>query len=252
MSETDYGPTTYGDRIAELYDAMYVTPFPDEPPEIARFLASVKGQGRALELGIGTGRIALPLQELGVEVEGVDASGAMVARLREKPGGDRIPVTITDFANFELDRPFGLIYVVFNTFFALLTPEDQRACFETIARHLAEDGVFVMEAFVPDHGRFDRGQRVSAIRVDVDEVQLEVSMHDPITQVTRGQHIVIREDGIRLFPVAIRFASVPELDLMARLAGLRLRDRWADWDRTPFGPGAGKHISVWGCDPAAG
>jgi hypothetical protein len=174
----------------------------------------------------------------------------MVARLRAKPGGDAIPVAIADFSSFELGRRFGAIFVVFNTFFALLTQEDQIRCLGAVAAHLADDGVFVLEAFVPDHGRYDRGQRVSAIKVELDEVLLEVSMHDPLTQVTRGQHVVIREDGIRLFPVAIRFTSVAELDAMARLAGLRLRERWSDWDRTPFRVGSSNHVSVWELDPS--
>lgn len=137
------------------------------------------------------------------------------------------------------------MYVVFNTFFALLNQDDQVSCFGTVARHLPADGAFVMEAFVPDHARFDRGQRVSAVRVEPDEVSLEVTRHDPKEQTSDTQLVVIREDAIRLFPIRIRFATVPELDLMARLAGLRLRERWGDWDRTAFTATSGKHISVW-------
>jgi SAM-dependent methyltransferase len=245
-----YGPSTYGDRIADVYDEMITDgPYAGDPSTAVDFLASIAGGGPALELGIGTGRVAIPLAATGVQVYGVDASQAMVDRLRSKPGGDAIPVTMGDFRDFSLDRTFAVIYIPFNTFFGLLTQDDQVACFRAVARHLASDGVFVMEAFVPDPARFDRNQRVSAIRVETDEVALDVTTHDPIAQTSDTQHVVIREDGIRLYPVRIRFAFVAELDLMARLAGLRLRERWADWDRTPFASGSGKHISVWERDP---
>ncbi|MGZ5297663.1 MAG: class I SAM-dependent DNA methyltransferase, partial [Actinomycetota bacterium] len=206
----------------------------------------------ALELGIGTGRVAIPLAAAGVEVHGIDASEAMVGRLRAKPGGEAIPVTIGDFRDFSLDTAFSTIYVPFNTFFGLLTQDDQVTCFRTVAGHLSPDGVFVMEAFVFDPTYFDHGQRVSATKVDPDAISLDVTKHDPVEQRSDSQHVVISEGGIRLFPVKIRYAHAPELDLMARLAGLRLRERWADWDRTPFSSGSGKHISVWERDPDAG
>jgi SAM-dependent methyltransferase len=248
----EYGPSTYGDRIAEVYDMIYGdVPFSGDPSRTAAFLHDLAGSGPALELGIGTGRVALPLAATGTEVHGIDASEAMVGRLREKPGGQDLPVTIGDFSDFSLETSFGVIYVVFNTFFGLLTQAAQVAGFRAVARHLLPGGAFVMEAFVPDVSRFDRGQRVSAISVQPDEVLLETTKHDPIAQSSQSQHIVIREDGIRLFPVRIRFAFVAELDLMAQLAGLRLRERWADWDRSPFASGSPKHISVWELDPAA-
>lgn len=254
MSDHDdgYEPSTYGDRIAGVYDEIY----PDVPSggdvsTTVDFLSSLAGAGPVLELGIGTGRVAIPLAAAGVEVHGIDASAAMVERMRAKPGGDAIPVTMGDFGDFSLDTTFTMIYVPFNTFFGLLTQDDQVACFRAVARHLTRDGVFVMEAFVPDLARFDRGQRVSAIRVEPNEVSLDVMTHDPITQVGDAQHVVIREGGIHLYPVRIRFAFVAELELMARLAGMRLRERWADWERTPFSSASGKHISVWERDPDA-
>jgi SAM-dependent methyltransferase len=254
MSESDdgYGPSTYGDRIADVYDEIYPEiPFSGDISTTVDFLSSLAGAGPALELGIGTGRVALPLAAAGVEVHGIDASVAMVERLRSKPGGDTIPVTIGDFRDFSIDTTFKAIYVPFNTFFGLLTQDDQVACFRGVARHLAPDGVFVLEAFVPDPTRYERGQRVSAIHVEPEEVSLEVTKHDPIAQTSHSQHVVIREDGIRLYPVRVRYAYVAELDLMARLAGMRLRERWADWDRTPFSSDSGKHISVWERDPDA-
>jgi len=240
-----YSASTYGDRVAETYDRWYVElPFGGALAAAVAFLQELAGDGAALELGIGTGRVALPLREAGVQVHGIDASEAMVARLRDKAGGADIPVTIGDFRAFELEERYRLVYVVFNTFFALLTQDDQVETFRSIAEHLEPGGAFVMEAFVPDLSRFDRGQRVAAIDVTADEVRLEVTQHDALEQRSVSQHVVIREEGIRLYPVTIRYASIPELDLMARLAGL-LRERWADWDRSPLVDSSPKHISVW-------
>jgi hypothetical protein len=135
--------------------------------------------------------------------------------------------------------------VVFNTFFGLLTQEDQVRCFECVAKHLAPAGRFLIEAFVPDQGRFDRGQRVSVSRVDDDEVQLEATMHDPVRQISDSRHVVISERGVRLYPVKIRYAWPAELDLMARLAGLRPRSRFGSWEGEPFSAGSASHVSVW-------
>lgn len=242
----DYTAATYGDRIAETYDAWYAElAFGGDLATTVAFLRDLAGGRPVLELGIGTGRVALPLRETGIEVHGIDASEEMTARLRSKPGGTDVPVTIADFRTFELAQRFGLVYVVFNTFFGLLEQEHQIECFHAIAAHLEPGGVFAMEAFVPDLSRFERGQRVQAIDVGDDEAHLEVSVHDPIHQRTTSQHVVLREDGPRLYPVRIRYAYISELDLMARVAGMRLRERWADWDRSPLTPTSQKHISVW-------
>jgi predicted TPR repeat methyltransferase len=245
-----YDPTTYGERIADVYDEMYADmPFLGDVDATVGFIRDLAGDGPVLELGIGTGRVAIPLRASGVEVHGIDASEAMVARLRAKPGGEDVPVTLCDFADFALENRFRVTYVVFNTFFALLSQGEQVSCFRAVARHLTRDGVFVMEAFVPDVARFVRGQNVSAVRADTDGVTLEVSTHRALEQRTDSQRVILREEGIRLYPVRIRYAFVSELDLMAQLAGMRLRERWADWDRTPFGEGAGKHVSVWHLEP---
>jgi SAM-dependent methyltransferase len=242
----DYTASTYGDRIADIYDTKYASlPFGGDLNQAIALLADLAGEGPALELGIGTGRIALPLLEAGVDVRGVDASAAMAARLAAKPGGERIPVTIADFRDFTLPDRFALVFVVFNTFFGLLTQQHQIDCLETVTRHLADGGAFVLEAFVPDVSRFDHGQRLGVVRSEVDEVELEASRYDPVEQRVDTNHVIIRPDGISLYPVKLRFATVAELDLMARLAGLRLRERWADWDRSPFRAESPKHISVW-------
>jgi SAM-dependent methyltransferase len=242
----DYAASTYGDRIAEHYDDWYADlSFGGDLAATVTFLKALAGGGPALELGIGTGRVALPLLEADVEVHGIDASDAMLERLRAKPRGAEIPTTVGDFRAFDLGRRFPLAYVVFNTFFGLQTQDEQVDAFRAVAEHLEPGGAFVMEAFMPDPSRFERGQRVGVVDVDVDEVVLEASMHDPVEQRTRSQRVVMTPAGIRLYPVVIRYAFPSELDLMARLAGLRLLERWGDWDRTPLDASSAKHVSVW-------
>jgi SAM-dependent methyltransferase len=242
----EYTDATYGDRIAEAYDEWYEASFAEDTAAAVSFLNTLAMDGPALELGIGTGRLALPLAEAGIDVHGIDASAAMVAKLQSKPGGDRIPITVGSFADFSLETRFRLVYVAFNTFFGLLTQDEQISCFAAVARHLTPDGVFAMQAFVPDVTRFDaHNQRVAADSVGIDEVALETSTHDPFTQRTDSAHLMIRNGGIRMYPVRIRYAYVSELDLMARLAGLRLRDRWAGWDREAYPSRRWTHVSVW-------
>jgi SAM-dependent methyltransferase len=241
-----YGPSTYGDHIADVYDAWFHPP--SDPGAAVDFLAELAGSGPALELAIGTGRIALPLATRGVEIRGIDASTAMVDKLREKPGGTDIPVTMGDFTDVAVEGRFRLVFVVFNTLFALLTQDDQRRCVRNVADHLTDDGVFVVEAFVPDLARFDRGQRVQTHRLDTGRVFLDVSMHDPEHQRVSVQLVVLEESGFRMFPVELRYVWPSELDLMARLAGMTLRERWADWHRAPFTGESTSHVSVWGKD----
>ena len=238
-----YGAGTYGDRIADIYDDLYQ--FPTQTEAAVDLLAELADGGPALELGIGTGRLALPLAARGVTVLGIDASDAMVAKLRAKPGGPGIDVTIGDFSDVPGETPCRLVYVVFNTFFALLSQDDQLRCFERVAARLEAGGRFLMEAFVPDLARFDRGQRTSSSHVLTDAVALEASAHHPASQRVDSAHVVIAESGTRIYPVQIRYCWPSELDLMARLAGLTLEDRWADWQRSPFTDDSGNHVSVW-------
>lgn len=240
----EYRPETYGDRIAPVYDEMYGGMFPVEP--VVERLAELARGGPALELGIGTGRIALPLAARGVPVHGIDASEAMVERLREKAGGNAIPVTMGDFADAAVEGQFSLIYVVFNTFFALLTQDEQVRCFENVAKRLAPDGVFLIEAFVPDMTRFVRGQHTQSTRVELDRVTIDVSQLDAVQQRVTSQHIFITAQGIRMYPVQLRYAWPAELDLMARLAGLRRVYRWGGWHQEPFTAESAKHVSVYG------
>lgn len=237
-----YTDATYGDRIAGVYDAMYDTC--DE--QAVTTLAELAHGGPALELGIGTGRVALPLQARGVPVSGIDASPAMVDKLRAKPGGAAIPIVIGDFAEVNAGGAFSLVYVVFNTFFALLTQEKQVQCFANVARHLAAGGVFALEVFVPDMTRYRARQNMQVIDMDEDEIRVDASLLNPVDQTIISQHVYVSEAGVRLYPVRLRYAWPPELDLMARLAGLRLLHRWSDWQRSPFTANATKHISVYG------
>lgn len=208
-------------------------------------LAELAGKGPVLELGVGTGRIAIPLVERGIEVHGIDASEAMAARLRQKPGGDKVRVTAGDFAHIEVEGAYPLVFVVFNTFFALQSQEEQAACFAGVARHLTDDGVFVLEAFVPDPARFDRGQRVEAFKIEGDRLTLNAATHDPVGQRVLSQHVVVEEGRVKLYPVNIRYAWPSELDLMARLAGLRLRARHGGWREEPFTAESPRHVSIY-------
>ena len=244
MPGSEYGPSTYGDRIAEIYDGLGA--LPEDAEEAAEFLAGLAGDGPALELGIGTGRVALPLAARGVEVHGIDASEAMVAKLQGKPGGRDIPVKIGDFAAVDPPGgPYRLIFVVFNTFFALLTQEDQVRCFAGVRRHLEEDGVFVLQAFMPDLTLFDRGSRTVVTDLDADSARLDLARLDPVAQEITAQHVELDEGRLTMYPVKLRYAWPSELDLMAQLAGLLLRERCSGWDRTPFQAASGQHVSVY-------
>ena len=241
----DYTAATYGDKIADVYDQMY--PMRANVAPTVDALAQLANGGPALELGIGTGRIALPLAERGIEVHGIDASEAIVARMRAKPGGDSIPVTITDFSQFSIEssKKFALVYVVFNTLFQATSQQAQVSCFRSVAAHLADTGVFLVEAFVPDQTRFTRNQNISAGAVNSDLASLDISKHDPVNQFVQSTHIFISESGVKLYPVQVRYAWPSELDLMAQLVGLRLRERWGDWDGSPFTASSEFHISIY-------
>jgi SAM-dependent methyltransferase len=242
----EYNWSTYGDRIAEAYDERFARRIDTMAAvEAIADLATAAGATRVLELAIGTGRIALPLKERGFDVRGVDVSEAMVAKLREKQGGDEIPVTMGNFADVPVEGTFKLVYLVFNTLFALLSQAEQIECMENVASHLEQGGLFVLECFVPDLARFDRGQRVGANSVDVNDLELEVSRHHSTEQRVDSMHVVIRDGEVRTYPVRLRYAWPAELDLMARIAGLKLRERWGGWEREPFTDDSGSHVSIY-------
>jgi len=237
----EYIASTYGDHLADAYDEWFAS-YEDAAIDV---LVELAQGGRALELGIGTGRVALPLAARGIEVHGIDASEAMVSKLRARPGGESIRVTMGNFADLQVEGEFPLVFVVFNTFFALLTQEEQVRCFRNVAAHLAENGTFVIDAFVPDMKRFTGGQEVRTHAVTTEHVSIQVSQHDPARQRVKGQFIVLRNDQVKLYPVEIRYCWPSELDLMAQLAGLRLRHRWGGWTRGDFNAASQKHISVY-------
>ncbi len=236
----NYQTETYGERIADIYDEWYA----DYDVAAITALNQFAQGGRALELGIGTGRIALPLQQSGIDVHGIEASAAMLVRLRAKPGGALIPVTLGNFADVAVEGQYALIYVLFNTFFALLTQGEQVRCLRNVAQHLTPSGIFVVEAFVPNLAPFTGQQALRVVRVSDQEVHLNASQLDPVTQQITSQHLVITEQGTRLYPVKLRFAWPAELDLMAQLAGMRLKYRWSNWRGGVFSAESTKHISV--------
>ena len=225
-----YRADTYGQRVAGVYDDWYDVVDPATVP----VLAELGRSGRALELGIGTGRVAIPLREAGVSVEGIDASEAMVARMHAKPGGGEIPVVIGDMADIAVEGEYALIYVLFNTFFSLLTQEDQVRCFRNVAGHLEPGGSFVLECFVPDPARLAARQGVRASEIGEDALRLEAAQIDLAKQLITSQTVLLTEEGLKLYPVKIRYVWPSELDLMAQLAGLALRHRWASWRKDPF------------------
>ena len=237
----DHINRTYGEHLAEVYDKW----FGACEAEAIELLAGFARGGRALELGIGTGRMALPLAAKGIEVEGIDAAPAMVAKLRERSGSDAIKVTMGNFADVDVTGRFTLIFIVFNTFFALLTQEEQVRCFRNVAEHLTDDGVFVLEAFVPDVARFTGGHNLRVYTVNQERASLQAAEHDPVLQRMFTQNIVFTEAGVNLYPVEIRYAWPTELDLMAQLAGLKLRNRWANWSQETFTATSEKHVSVY-------
>lgn len=239
-----FAPSTYGDHIADIYDVWH-DPRSEGTRDCVAFLTELADGGSALELGIGTGRVALPLAERGVRVVGIDASQNMIAKLCDKPGGADIEVHVGDFGDLSVPGRFSLVFAVFATFFGLVSQDAQVRCFRRVADRLEPGGSFVIEAFVPDLTRFDRGQRVSATAVSADEARLDVNRHDPVSQIITGQHISISEKGITMYPVQIRYAWPSELDLMARLAGLRLAERWSGWKGERFLADSGRHVSVY-------
>jgi SAM-dependent methyltransferase len=245
----NYDASTYGDRIAGIYDDLYEGVM--DTTATVDLLAELAGNGRALELGIGTGRVAVPLAARGVPVEGIDASAAMVERLRRRPGGEAIRVTMGDFAEVAVDGLFSLVYVPFTTFFALPSQAEQIRCLRNVAAHLEPGGSFVLDAFVPDLRRFHGGQAVSAPKVEADRIMLDVARHDPVTQTIRSSHVLLSERGVQLVPVVIRYAWPAELDAMALVAGLTFAGRYADYACRPFEATSARHVSIYRREPPA-
>jgi SAM-dependent methyltransferase len=226
----------YDESSAEMFDPAVV----DAAVDVLEGLAN---GGRALELGIGTGRIALPLARRGVAVHGIDLSGAMVARLRAKPGGDAIGVTIGDFAATRVDGTFSVAYLVFNTIMNLTTQAAQVACFRNVAAHLGPGGCFVIEVSVPDLRRLPPGQ--NAVPFHVSPTRWAFDLYDTATQAMSSNYVEVTGGRGEYWSIPFRYVWPAELDLMAELAGLGLRERWEGWTREPFTSESRQHVSVW-------
>jgi len=234
----------FGERVAASYDDSYGQMFQPEAIDPAvNLLAELAGGGRALELAIGTGRIGLPLSQRGVPVHGIELSQAMAARLRGKPGGEAITVTIGDMATTRVDGAFTVAYLVFNTINNLTTQEAQVACFRNVAEHLAPGGCFVIETGIPNLRYLPPGQDILAYRAG--PAQIVSYTFDHATQRYNGHYAEFTDGTGQYRTIPFRYAWPSELDLMAQLAGLRLRDRWAGWNHEPFTTDSRSHVSVW-------
>jgi SAM-dependent methyltransferase len=235
---------SFGDDVAENYDEISLR---GDEMETVAFLGQLAQGGPVLELAIGTGRIALPLAAQGVRVDGIDFSPSMIAKLRAKPGGTEIAVTLGNFADVAVSDTYPLIYVVYNTLFNLLTQSEQVRCFENVAAHLTEEGVFVIEGGVPtEFCQYRNNQYVNLENLAVNKVILDVARYDPVTQLLEETHVTLSSKGSQLNPIVTRYAWPSELDLMARIVGLRLKERWANWSREPLKPTSNNCISVYG------
>lgn len=232
----------FGERVAARYDESTGRER-DDAELTAGLLAELADGGSALELAIGTGRIALPLRERGVPVLGIDLSEEMVARLRAKPGGDEIPVVIGDFATATVEGSFRLVYLVFNTIGNLTTQEAQVACFQNVAAHLEPGGRFLIEVGVPELQRLPPGETVRPF--DVSDVHLGFDEYDLADQGLISHHFELVDGAWERVSMPFRYVWPSELDLMARLAGMRLEDRWSGWRREPFTSESRQHVSVW-------
>ena len=234
----------FGESVAATYDQDAAERFaPADVDPAVGLLAGLAGRGRALELGIGTGRIALPLAGRGVPVHGIDLSRAMVARLRAKPGGDAVGVTIGDFAATRVDGTFTVVYLVFNTINNLTTQDAQVDCFRNAAAHLEPGGCFVIEVGVPELRRLPPGQNAVPFRISPEQWAFDI--YDTTTQAMSSNYVTVTGGRCEYSSTPFRYVWPSELDLMARLAGLRLRDRWQGWSREPFTSDSRQHVSVW-------
>ncbi|MBM0232581.1 methyltransferase domain-containing protein [Micromonospora sp. STR1_7] len=252
---SEFGPESYGERLAEIYDD-WVVQLQDDTEQTVTFLADLSkqtasetGAGDLLELGVGTGRVALPLAAKGLSVTGVDASVQMLDLLAAKPGGQQIQRVLGDFTDVRVDRQFGVVYIVFNTLLSLPTQEDQVRCLRNAAEHLVRGGALVVQAFVPDVARFEAGrssgQAMEVARKESTSLLLSVSNHDPVTQRMWPRYGLKGDSGVQEYPLQFRYVWPSELDLMARLAGLKPESRWGGWEGQEFTAESPWHVSVY-------
>ncbi len=223
-----FGAATFGELYADEYDERHD---PGTTDAAVALLTDIADGRRTLELAVGTGRVALPMLHAGVDIEGIDASPEMLAKLKDKAGRDKMTVLVANMADFDLDRSFEFVFLVFNTFYNLTSQEAQINCIKSAADHLDPGGHLLLEMFVHDYKLFS-GVRVEEL--DMNSLVLEAAEHDPVTQTVEFQRVMMTDGSIRMRPLAMRYAWPSEIDLMARLAGLELESRWSDWHRSPY------------------
>ena len=237
-----FSPETFGQLNADDYDEWQD---PGTTEQSVALICELAGGGRVLELAIGTGRLALPLAEAGLDISGIDASPEMIAKLRQKPGGPALEVMLGDFAEVGVEGRFDHVFLAFNTLFNLQTQDEQLRCFRNVAARLAPDGSFLIDAFVPDFAAFTENQSVKTRHVGRDMAMIEAVQHDRAAQILEFQRMWFASGGTRLVPLRMRYAWPSEIDLMARLAGLELSDRWGGWQKQPFDMASRMHVSVY-------
>ena len=243
MTDAALDPSAYGRHWANDYDELFEGR--DDPAAVVGLVSRVVPEGPILELGVGTGRLAMPIAASGRRVTGVDASPEMLERLRHRPGAEAVDVIEADMASVRVEGEFAGVLIAFSTLFLLPSQDLQIACLVNAAQHLRPGGVLILEAFVPDHSRWTRGQNVSVTRLEQDSVDLHMGVHDAVNQVIRTQHLTFGDGQVGLRPNTLRYAWPAELDAMAQVAGLHRTHRWADWVETPFTSASTAHVSVY-------
>ncbi len=232
---------------AEDYDELinYASLPPETEAEVAGLARLARG-GRVLELGVGTGRVAIPLAFKGLEVHGIELDPAVAQQLRRKTGGEQVHLHLGDMAEVDVEGSFDLVYAVFGTFFALLTQDAQVRCLHNVAARLAPGGRFVIEALMPQPGTYTDRRKMTAAAADDERVVITVSELDPLEQTIYTRQVIFGHNGVRIVPVHVRYSWPSELDLMAQLAGMQLVERWANWQQEPFTREHPRHISIYG------
>jgi len=244
-SEASFDPGEYGSHIGAVYDAVAASAFHTDTETTVSLLAELASGGPVLELGLGTGRLGIPLAQRGLDVHGIEGSAEMVEQLRRKPGGAAIPVVVGNFADTRVEGDFGLVVLVANTIYALPSQDAQVRTFRNAAAHLRPGGRFVIEAWVPDVGDFRSGRALRIVSISDRRVVLEAAELDPVEQHMRTTKLFCGPDGLQAFPANHRYAWPAELDLMARLAGLHREERWEDWRRHPYTATSRDHVTVY-------
>ncbi len=242
--------SAYGDEWAAIYDSYPAHPTAADAEPAAELLSSLAPRGRALEFGIGTGRIAIPLTDRGIEVTGIEASRAMLERMWSKPGGAGIPAIVGDISRDRAGGAFDLVYAAFNTVLMVTEQDGQVQCFENAASHLSPHGKFVVETFVPDFQKLTSLKSVNVRDVSDDGIWLLVMRHEPLRQTIMNETVLIGHDQIKRYPVSLRYVWPSELDLMARMAGFRLCARYQDWQRNRFTEASRNQVSVYQLAPS--